>query len=202
MTTETETLITGTDTTQAGEETTAEVKTEGEGAVAPEAQADATKTEDTTKAAEADPVYEFKLPEGVQGFDQPVLDKFTTIAKETKVSPEVAQKFLDLAAEQRLALDNNRVEMVKGWAESVKTDKEIGGDKLTENLATAKKAIDLGPPELKDLLNVSGLGNHPAVVKWAIAVGKALSEDRFVPGSKAPAGADKTAAQRLYDKTT
>jgi hypothetical protein len=75
-------------------------------------------------------------------------------------------------------------QLVETWTEQVKTDKEIGGDKLAENLGVARKAIDtFGSPELKALLNSTGLGNHPEVVKLAFKVGKAISEDGFVSGS-------------------
>ena len=67
---------------------------------------------------------------------------------------------------------------------------------LGENLAIARKAIDLGPPELKELLNSSGLGNHPEVVKLAYKVGKAISEDRFVTGS--PKGPSNDPAKKLF----
>ena len=187
-----ETLIAGSDDIQTGEQTkTDDVKVEGEGA-APEAVEP--KVEETLE-------YEFTLPEGIE-IDSAEAEEFTTIAKELKLPKEAAQKLVDFATKREAKSLEARNAVVKGWAESVKTDKDIGGDKLTESLATAKKAIDLGPPELKELLNKTGFGNHPAVVKWAYAVGKALSEDRFVPGSKAPVGADKSPAQRLYDKTT
>lgn len=89
---------------------------------------------------------------------------------------------VDLAVKREAGRLEAHKTMVGEWAETVKADKELGGDKLDQTLATAKKAIDLGPPELKEMLNVTGLGNHPAVVKWAYTIGKALSEDRFVTG--------------------
>jgi hypothetical protein len=88
-------------------------------------------------------------------------------------------------------------QLVETWTEQVKTDKEIGGDKLDQNLGIARKAIDtFGSPELKALLNSTGLGNHPEVVKLAFKVGKAISEDRFVTGS--PKGAETDMAKKLF----
>lgn len=141
-------------------------------------------------------VYDFKTPEGVQ-LDQTSVDELKAIAKEHKLPVDAAQKVLDIAIRREQANREHHIATVKGWAESVKADKELGGDKLDATLATAKKAIDLGPPELKELLNASGFGNHPAVVKWAYAVGKALSEDSFVAGNK---GGDKptSTASRLF----
>lgn len=171
----------------------------------PGKQGDDGKGKEGEKTDGGDPyVFELKMPEGLE-IDQEALAEFEAIAKDKTLKPaELAQKVLDLAAKR----EQNRIEAHKGrvaqWADEVRGDKDIGGDKLTETLSVAKKAIDLGPPELKELLNVSGLGNHPAVVKWAYAVGKALSEDRFVKGSPAggqAAAGDEGRAQRLYGST-
>ena len=60
-------------------------------------------------------------------------------------------------------------------------DKEFGGEKLSENLSTAKKALDqFGTPELRSLLNESGLGNHPEFIRFMFRAGKSISEDRYV----------------------
>jgi hypothetical protein len=86
---------------------------------------------------------------------------------------------------------------VETWVEQVKADKDIGGDKLDENLGIARKALDhFGTPELKDVLNASGLGNHPAVIKAFVKAGKAISEDTFVTG--AAKGSDTDPAKKLF----
>ncbi len=138
------------------------------------------------EAAEVD--IEFELPEGV-ALDEQGVSEFKALAKELKLPAESAKKLADLAANRARAQHEAHAALVTGWAEQVKNDKEIGGEKLTENLSVAKKAIDqFGTPELKDLLNSTGLGNHPEVVKLAWRIGKALSEDTFVRGApKAPA---------------
>ena len=56
-------------------------------------------------------------------------------------------------------LDDHHAKLVESWTESVKTDKEIGGDKLAENLSVARKALDtFGTPELRDVLNATASG--------------------------------------------
>lgn len=156
------------------------------------------KQTDDGKAAEVD--YSFEVPEGLE-IDQPSMDEFKGVAKELGLTKEGAAKLSALAVKREQARVEQHQKLVASWADEVKADKELGGDKLSANLAIAKKAIDLGPPELKALLDSSGLGNHPAVVRWALAVGKALSEDRFVTG-KAPADTRAgDAASRLYPTT-
>jgi len=177
------------------------VQPNADGGTPPEVKAAPAAPEGAAGAAESKPeaeiAYEFKLPEGIEP-DAKATEEFVAIAKELKLPKEAAQKVVDIA----IARENARVEahnaQVVAWAEEVKADKELGGDKLTETLATAQKAIALGPPGLKELLNRTGMGNHPAVVKWAHAVGKALSEDRFVAGGQGANTGEKSTAQVLY----
>lgn len=142
--------------------------------------------------------YELKVPEGVE-LDKAAADEFTAIAKELKLSQADAQRIADVATKMQQKQAETHVEMVKGWAESCKTDKEFGGDNLQQNMSVARKAIDtFGSPELKALLNKSGLGNHPEVVRFAFKAGKAISEDTFVQsGSRTPTP-DTSLEKRLY----
>lgn len=129
----------------------------------------------------------FDLPEGVT-FDEKGAADFKALAKELNLAPDAAKKIADLAASRARAQFEQNRQLIDGWAEQVKADKEIGGDKLTENLAIAKKAVDtFGSPALRELLEATGLGNHPEVVKAFLKAGKAISEDGFVRGApKAP----------------
>jgi hypothetical protein len=157
------------------------------------------------KAAEAAPVeYEFKLPEGVD-LKGEALDELKAFAKEKGLTQEEAQKLADLGAKQAQGFAAQVVaqqkEATAKWAEETTSDKEIGGDKLPENLAVAKQALDkFGSPALKALLNQSGLGNHPEVVRFMVKAGKAISEDgRIISGDAGQSDRAKTPLEnRLY----
>ena len=141
--------------------------------------------------------YEFKAEEG-QAFDDQVIGAFSEVAKELNLSQEAAQKVLDKMAPVIASRQAEQVSAAQAaWTESAKTDKEYGGDKLQENLAVAKQALDaFGTPELRTLLNDSGLGNHPEVIRMFYRAGKAISQDRFVTGG---GGATSQAdARKLY----
>lgn len=142
--------------------------------------------------------YEFKAPEGMQ-FDESVIGAFSEVAKELNLPQDQAQKVLDKMAPVIAARQIEQIQAASTeWAEAAKTDKEFGGDKLAENLGTAKKALDaLATPELRALLEQSGLGNHPEVIRVFYRAGKAISEDRFV-GGKQGQQAQQTVAQRMY----
>lgn len=160
-------------------------------------------------AAPAEIVYDFKAPDGME-LDKAALGEFTTLAKELKLEPGTAQKLVDVAVSMQQRQIQEHTKLVDSWAAEVTTGKTAdgkdlpehlrvpGGDELPKTLAVCKKAMDLGPPELKQLLNDSGFGNHPAVVAFMYKVGKALSQDGFVAGGAPSAEAT---AQRLYDKS-
>jgi hypothetical protein len=200
-----ETLITSADTNQSGEAATAAEGKLPEGQTTTTAEGQPAEKTDDSKPADgekpaADAEYVITAPEGVE-LDTKQTEAFTALAKELKLAPADAQKIADIAIQAQVAEAQARAEMVNGWADQVRADKDIGGDKLTETVAIAKKAIDLGPPGLKELLNTTGLGNHPDVVRWAYRVGKALSEGSFVPGSPKPDLTGQDRADRLYPST-
>jgi hypothetical protein len=191
------TAATSTDTTNAGEPTTtAPIATPADGTAAP-ATTGAPGAQDEKPAEPAVPEsYDLNMPEGVE-LDKAAADEFTTIAKELKLDNAAAQKLADVGAKMAQRQAQAHAKLVETWTEQVKTDKEIGGDQLEQNLGIARKALEqFGTPELKDVLNSTGLGNHPAFVKAFLKIGKAISEDGFVKG--APKGADIDPARKLF----
>lgn len=136
------------------------------------------------KPAGAPEKYEFKAPEGKE-FAADTIKDFSEIAKELNLSQEAAQKLLDKMAPSIEARQVQQLEAIRNeWADAAQVDKEFGGEKLNENLAVAKKALDaFGSPELRALLNESGLGNNPEVIRFMYRAGKAMSEDTFVGNS-------------------
>lgn len=151
---------------------------------------------DGTKAAEVD--YAFAAPEGLE-LNQGDLDEFKTIAKELKLPKEQAQKVVDLAIKREQARAEAFTKQVSDWGEQVSKDPELG---KPENLALAVKAIEtFGTPELRSLLDSTGMGNHPEVVRLALKIGKAISEDTIVRGRNTPSGGAKDPASVLYGNT-
>ena len=144
---------------------------------------------------------DFKAPDGIE-LDTEVLDDFKATAKELNLPQEAAQRVVDLGiALIQKASDANATliaEAQQGWITASKTDPEFGGDKLNESLALSRKGLEaVGTPELTKLLDESGLGNHPEVIRAFVKVGKAYSEDGFVSGNGGEARSD-SAAKRMY----
>jgi hypothetical protein len=175
--------------------------TQGQDSSAPQGDTSSSTEGDKGEAgkATAPDKYEFSAPEGVT-YDDTVIAQFSEVAKELNLPQDAAQKVLDkvapvIRARQAEAIEAARTE----WAEAAKVDKEFGGEKLDENLGLAKKALDkFGSPELRTLLNESGLGNHPEVIRLMVRAGKAISEDSFVAGGSTPGQAPDSLAQRMY----
>lgn len=159
---------------------------------APAAETQSAGEQKTQAPAEVD--YTFEAPEGVE-LDAASVDSFKAIAKELGLTKEGAQKVVELAVKR----EQDRAEAFEAtktkWLSDVTADKELGAP---ENQALARKAIDtFGTPELRTLLDASGLGNHPEVVRLALKVGRAISEDKVIVGRTGTAPA-KDAAAVLY----
>ena len=143
--------------------------------------------------------YEFTAPEGTQ-MDEGALSDFSALAKDLKLTQVEAQTVIDNMAPAMQARQADAIQKASdAWAASASSDKEYGGDKLTDSLSSAKKALDaFGTPELRTLLNDSRLGNHPEVIRLLVRAGKAISEDRMVTGGAGPATASTNTAKSLY----
>ena len=175
-------------------QTNPEGKTEGEAA-------DGDKTDSEDKPQGAPEAYEnFAAPEGIE-LDGELLEEFKGLAKDLNLPQDKAQQVVDLGSKmaEKFAAQQQAVVMEarETWANEAKADKEFGGETLPANLAVAKKAMDtFGTPELKTLLNESGLGNHPEVIRAFYRAGKAISEDSFITGSSGKPATDP--AKKLY----
>lgn len=156
------------------------------------------------KAAGAPEKYEsFKAPEGAT-LDPGVMGQFEEAARELNLPQDAAQKMVDKMAPIMAARQAEQLEAMRnGWAEESKADKEFGGEQLSANMAHAQKAMaQFATPELKSLLNESGLGNHPELIRFMVRAGKALGEDKIVNGGESNAGSSsRTAAEVLYPST-
>lgn len=143
--------------------------------------------------------YEFTMPENVQ-MDEAAVNAFSEFAKDAGLTQDAAQGLMNkLAPAMQVRIQEQAQAAREAWSEAAKTDKEFGGEKLNENLAVAKKAMDaFGTPELRALLNESGLGNHPEMIRAFYKAGKTISEDRFVPSGAGGQTGAKDPAKSLY----
>lgn len=184
-----------------GEGVTQQPSTEGQTSAA--SQADPTaqgQGQESTTQTGAPEKYEFTPTEGVT-FEPSVIGGFSEVAKELGLTQESAQKILDkmgpvMAKQQLDSLEASRTE----WQNQTRNDPEIGGANLEASLADAKKTTPYWDKDLSTLLEKSGLGDHPAVIRTLRNLGRQLGGDKFV-GGKPPVETgqgDKSIASRLY----
>jgi hypothetical protein len=170
-------------------------------APATENKATDNKTEPKAEAPKVPEQYEFKAPEGRE-FDSEVVKNFSEVARELNLTQDAAQKILDRMGPTLASRQESQVKAIRGeWVASARSDQEFGGDKLAENMAVAKRALDkFGSPELTALLNDSRLGNHPELIRAFHRIGRAIADDTIVPGERST-NRPSDPAQRLYDKS-
>ncbi len=170
-----------------GETAAAATGEEGEGTVAPPSP------------------YPVTVPEGMV-LNEALMTAVTPILQKMNLNLEQVQELSDAVSQAEAAKEEAKkkedaqafLDQAKTWQEEVKTDKELGGQKYTENLAMANQALkQFGSPELITLLTETGLGNHKEVVRAFHNVGKQLLEGAIVPGNPT-GGENETLADRLY----
>lgn len=161
---------------------------------------------DLSSQTPPDTYADFVMPEGVE-LDSALLTEAAPLFKELGLTQDQAQKLIDFQAKQVQASSESNVDafnqLMNDWQEQSKNDKEFGGDKFEENVGIARSAIDkFGTPELKQLLEEHGVGNHPEVIRFMVKVGKLTAED--VPGgTNTPPSKAQDRVSLLYpnDKT-
>lgn len=198
----TESLLTGQASTEAGtqpatEQTAAPAATPDGGN--PQGQQPA--AEANTEPAAAPEKYDFAMPEGFE-LNQEVAGEFEAYARELNLPQDKAQAVVDMGVKLMQSAQSKQAEMYQQtqeqWRNEVVNDKEIGGQALAENLSYAAKVLDTFAPDLRGVLDETGLGNHPAFVKAFVKIGKAISEDRLVGGAQQTPGAVSDPAAKLF----
>jgi len=138
----------------------------------------------------------FDLPEGT-AVDQAALDTALPEFREAGLTKAQAQTAIGLYIKLQAKQAEAQAAQVAEWAKAVTTDKEIGGAKWAENRAVIARARDqFATPELVQLMEQTGLGSHPEVIKLFVRVGKAISDDGHVIGGNP--GPDPRSAESFY----
>lgn len=155
-----------------------------------------------------------ELPEGMT-VDQDALGAFTPVAKELGLSQAGFAKVVETYAQtilpqvQDRVVDNLQKDISAqhaAWAnesmEMLRTDDTFKGMKLEDVQQVAAKALDrFGGTEIREFLQTTGLGNHPAFLKAFYHIGTAISEDTtFERGGTAPAAKSRT--EKYYGPQT
>lgn len=111
---------------------------------------------------------------------------------------EAANRQARTASEAQAAFAQQRETQMAEWGESLKADKDFGGERFDQNLATAIKGVEaVGSPELRALLDETGMGSHPEIVRAFWKVGQLTADAPFATGAQGAPQA-KSLAERMY----
>ena len=203
----------------ATEETTAAETTETQESPEQAAPQAGSEQEATTSGYES-----FTIPEGFT-MDEAQTSEVSAVAKEFGLDQAQAQKMVDkhfdIVSKNNDSIMDAKESTLKEWASEAMADKEFGGSNLSDNMAGARKAMNsFSQPavdadgkailhqegslkgqqmsEVEVLMNESGWGNHPAMIRVFHRINQAMSEDSFVQGDMKPREQKKTAAETMY----
>jgi hypothetical protein len=183
--------------TEPDSETKAVAEKEGEEEVAnKDKDSPADKSEGAPEKYEA-----FEAPEGF-AFNPEKLEQATSIFKELGLSQEKAQKLIAFEINRQTEETTNLQRLwettTKEWREAASNDTELGGANLEASVITAKAGIKaFGSGEFKDMLEATGVGDHPEMLRFLVNIGKAVQDDKILHGKASNAG-DSTQAQKLF----
>lgn len=148
--------------------------------------------------SEADWTLDAKAFDGME-IDPAFIDRYGELARKYGMDRENATSLLKDAAAVMNRMDAETVsEQARQWQLQSRNDREFGGSAIDANLSVAKRALDTyGTPELRELMEATGMGNHPEVIRFFFRVGKTLMEDGFIPsqGGRAVSSFDEAARQ-------
>jgi hypothetical protein len=140
---------------------------------------------------------DFILPEGVK-VNKELMSAFKKFASENGLTQEQAQKIVEMQTKdiiaQEKAAQEAHLQRVKTWeTESLQF---LGPDK-DKKLAAVGKVFNkfgaVGGNEVRDILEKTGLGSHPAFVKFFAAVGSNFAEDPLPEGAPGASANEKDA---------
>jgi hypothetical protein len=141
-----------------------------------------------------------ELPENLKGQEENFAS-FKKLAAELNIPAETAEKLIQwesAATEQGQKIaEGDRADILQKWTE--KTKEMFGPSYQREVLRALDAAERFGGGELRALLDVTGLGSHPVIVKTFHKISTQISEDVSVSG-KSRNSTDKTFAEALYGK--
>jgi hypothetical protein len=180
------------------EETTEEVKE-----VETDEKDDTKEAEDKPETEEdkAPEKYDLKLGDD-SIFEKEDIERIEAKAKELNLNNEDAQSLLEMESGIISDYHDKLIKQVEdtqaGWIKEGENDKEIGGDNYKESVALSNRVVEkFGSEVYKKMMDDSGYGNHPEVIRIFAGIGKLMENDKGIfPNSHS--SKEKTAEEVFY----
>lgn len=155
--------------------------------VAPEGQQPSAK-ETVSEIPEA---YKVDLGEGVEA-DSELISALTPTFKKIGLTQDQANELFTeytKIVESRANSDGETIQTaMKGWETELRNDPDFGGDKFDANVAQVSQFFNSTVPEsikepLSEILNETGLGSHPMVMKYFFELSRLMPTGEDSPSS-------------------
>ena len=139
------------------------------------------------------------LPDGLQP-DEELMGAFKEVVSEAGIKDKASvEKLIDLHVKALQKQYEQYQEVRKGWREQAA--KELG-DNIDSILGDIRDALVSYAPDIMDdfvqVMDDTGLGDHPVVIKVLHALASNLKEGSFTPGDKAATTEDIPPEQIFY----
>ncbi|WGR61443.1 hypothetical protein E3U26_12370 [Paracoccus ferrooxidans] len=159
------------------------------------AEQEAAEGKDAEKAGDAEAgeeAFSLAAPEGAEAFqadfdafagDMDAWLKANPNATAREALTEAAMRQARVAGDAQKQMLEQRNAQLDAWAGDLRKDAEFGGEKYDANVATAVKGLEaVGSLELRKMLDETGLGSHPDVVRAFWKVGQMVADTAVVTG--------------------
>ncbi len=185
------------------------------------------KVEQKVQEAKSDepapaPVYDpFTVPEGIT-LDTERVSKFTDIMSKLEQTGKVDHALVQQFGQEAVDLHISEVKKAQealndlyktswdkqktDWKDAFLKDPEIGGNRFQTTVDSALNFIRTHggnteqQTEFRNLMETSGLGNHPAMIRLLANAGRAMQEGKPLAATK-PAPVQKSKIETMYGKS-
>lgn len=157
-------------------------------------QADTTTDKKPTTTPVVPDRYDFKVPDGAT-LDPKLVETVSPIFKELGLTAEQGQRLFDLHtqlnADAKTALETTMTTMRTEWREQVNKDTSLSDGKgdlspaAKKDISNAITALGPAAADFKAAMDLTGAGDHHAVVSALRTIGKLLGEGTAVRGNGA-----------------
>lgn len=127
--------------------------------------------------------YTLSAPEGYPISEKELAD-FNRHCLEVGMTREQAEKSLEMLHANFRSMQEQFEAQRRDWVKEIRSDREFGGEHFSASVADAKKALAQFDTDgsVRTMLDATGYGDNPAVIRLFARIGRALGEDRMIGG--------------------
>lgn len=144
--------------------------------------------------------YDLDIPESMQVTDEAKAsldEKF----REAGLTQEQAKTVFSMYTDTVEDMNRTLTKQSAAWLDESKKDPDIGGSNFKSTTANVRRVTTrFGDEAFEAIMDETGLGNHPALLRFLNKVGASLAEDRSGSGSATSRPANRSLHEALYSK--